>query len=90
MNRAPRKLAVAGGALVGHEIDRDAAPHQRNGERFGRKQVPTGPARCHDNERRGILPWHQAVLPAAAYALGGGSSNRRGRSRVKAISIPIP
>ena len=76
MGGVPGKFAVTAGAFVGDEIDRDAATRERDRERLGRKQVPPGPARRHDDERRTDALRHQAALPAAptlpSPACGGG------------------
>ena len=86
--------AIAGRPLVGCEIDDDAALCERDGQRLGRKQMPSGPAGSDDDERRGARPpavrrGHQAGLPANT-APGAASSVARGRSRVKASSMPMP
>jgi len=78
-------MAIARRALVGREIDLDAAPLQRVGERFGGKQMAAGSPRREQDERAR----HQAVRNS-----GGRRSNEtiaaRGRSRVSASSMPMP
>ena len=64
VGQAPGKVSIAARALVGHEIDGDAALHERGGERLGRKQVPACPARRHENERPAAVFFHHAAPPA--------------------------
>jgi hypothetical protein len=68
--RAAGKIPVAGGALVGKEIDSDAALPQREGEGLGRKQVSPCPAGSHENERlAAVLITH--TTPPAIFKLPG-------------------
>ena len=95
MGGAGREVAtVAGRPLVGREIDDDAALAERDGQRLGGEQMPSGPAGGDDDERRGGRPsatcrGHQAGLPANTVP-GAARSVARGRSRVKASSMPMP
>ena len=80
------RLAVARGAAVGRQMDREAVPRERRGQRLGREQMAAGPA-GGDEHRRAARLRHQAVLGTS-----GMSADKwpRGRSRVSAISMPMP
>ena len=105
--------AVALGAFIGGEIDDDAAAAERDGERFGGKQMAAGPAggEQHDGRivscvcRHGLgrtlpdrcavdLPCRagqdQAGRPTGTNSFWLASNSARGRSRVKASSMPMP
>ncbi len=78
--------AVAGRAHVGREMDGNAAPYEHGRERFRGKQMAASPAGRDEHPRARLR--HQAGLPAGTRPP---SANRAlGRSRVSAISIPMP
>ena len=81
--------AIALGAPVGDEVNRDAALCQRRRERFGRKQMTARTAGRHQH-RRPARRQHQAVLPPCAPSTIWPGSCARGRSRVSATSMPMP
>ena len=87
----PRRktAAVALGARVGGEIDGDVAARQHVRQRLRREQVSAGSAGRDEHERRAALVGH-AALPAPANAPGLARNSARGRSRVKASSMPMP
>ena len=72
------------GALVGRELDRDAALGERDRERLGRKQMAAGAAGGEQDERRAARR-HQSRLPATARS----GIAARGCSRVSASSMPM-
>ncbi len=74
MHRHIAQLAEAGAALIGDEIDGDAAPDQCAGQGFRREQMSPGPARRQHDAR---VPVHRSVLPGK-------------RLRVRASSMPAP
>ena len=78
--------AVARGAPVGRKMHRDAARNERGGERLGGKQMPARSAGRHKN-RRTAAGEHQAALGAS---MGPPERCACGRSRVSAISMPMP
>jgi hypothetical protein len=68
--------AVSLGAVIGGEIDRDAALRQRDGERLGGEKMTTGAAGGEEDERRAaagsaigpplrLIARRQAGLPSA-------------------------
>ena len=75
--------------MIGREIDRDAAARERIRQRLGRKQMPAGPAGGEQHQRGGGII-HQAGLPTEARLPSPDNNSVRGRSRVKASSMPMP
>ena len=80
-------MPVAGRALVGREIDRDAARPERHRQRLGGKQMSAGAAGREQDERRLA---HQAAFHSGGGRSTGSSIAMRGRSRVSASSMPMP
>ena len=80
------RLAVARRAAVGRQMDHEAVPRERRGQRLGREKMAAGPTGGEEH-RRAIRLRHQAVLGTS-----GMSADKwpRGRSRVNAISMPMP
>ena len=74
------------GAMVGGEVDGDAAFVQHDRQRLGRKQMAAGAAGREQDERRAARS-HQILLPATARS--GEIIAARGCSRVNASSMPI-
>ena len=78
--------AIARSAAVSRQMHRNAALDQRRGERFGGKQMPPGSAGRH-KDGRAAAGKHQTALAASTVPLGRCAC---GRSRVSAISMPMP
>ena len=78
--------AIARGAPVGREVNGNAALHQRRGQRFRREQMPAGSA-GRDQDRRAAGGVHHTALAASMVPP---ESCACGRSRVSAISMPMP
>ena len=90
VSRAGKLLAVAFGAVIGGEIDGDAAAVERLRQRFGGKQMAAGPAGGEQHERRAARSASHRAPGAAAAGTGSAGNSVRGRSRVSASSMPMP
>ncbi len=87
MNRVRREVAaILGGPPVGREMDGDAAIHQSSRERFGREQMAAGAAGC-DQDRSPVRSGRHTGLGASDISPARCAC---GRSRVSAISMPMP
>ena len=74
------------GAMVGGEINGNAAFVEHDSQSFGRKQMTAGAAGREQDERRAARS-HQILLPATARS--GAIMAARGCSRVSASNMPI-
>ncbi len=80
--------AIARRALVGGEMNGDAALKQRRRQRLGRKQMAAGAAGGEQHRPPPRRSVDHARLPAAT--MRSSASRAVGRSRVSAISMPMP
>ena len=80
------RAAIACGPPVCREMNGNAALDQGRGKGLGREQMPAGSAGC-DQDRRAARRKHYAA-PAAS--IGPAERCACGRSRVSAISMPMP
>ena len=78
--------AIARRPPVGSKMHRNAALDQRRGERFGGEQMPARSAGRHKHGRAAAGK-HQAALAATTVPPERWAC---GRSRVSAISMPMP
>ena len=67
ISRAGKLAAVARGALVGREIDRDAAPGQRRASASAGNRCPPVPPAATQHERRAARADHAGLAGAAAH-----------------------
>ncbi len=81
-----KRAAIARGPAVGREMNGNSALDQSRSESLGREQVPTGSA-GRDQDRRDARRQHHAALAAS---MSPPESCACGRSRVSAISMPMP
>src|SRR5262249_58180700 len=88
-----RGQGMGGGGNVGGEGGAHARAAECLGKRFGGKQVSAGSAGGEENKRHAtwsVSAVDQAAPSAGANAPSVASNSARGRSRVKASSIPMP